>query len=85
MEANFLNYIKSIVMQSMIFLGVAPSPITHRIERNLKQAKLLLDTLVMIRVKTKGNLTPQEMEVLDNAVNELKKKYEEIIEEKDDD
>jgi len=85
MEAGFLNYIKSLVLQAMIFMGLAPSPITNQMGRNLKQAKLLLDTLVMLQKKTEGNLTQEESSALNNAVYTLNQKYEEIIQEEDDD
>ncbi|VAX37767.1 hypothetical protein MNBD_UNCLBAC01-1485 [hydrothermal vent metagenome] len=79
MKVTFLNYIKSIVMQAMIFLGVSPSPVTSKMEVNLNQAKLLLNTLILLQEKTDGNLTPQESEVLRNAVDELQVKYDEVL------
>ena len=79
MEVTFLTYIKSIAMQAMICLGVVPSPVTNKIEVNLKQAKLLLDTLVLLQEKTDGNLAPQENEVLGTAIDELHGKYEEVL------
>ena len=44
----------------MIFLGEMPNPITNQVEKNLKQAKFLIDTLVILRDKTKGNLSKEE-------------------------
>ncbi len=85
MEADFLNYIKSLALQAMIFMGIASNPVTNQIEQNLKQAKLLLDTLGMLQKKTEGNLTQQEKDALNNSVYELKQKYEEIIREEEDD
>ena len=44
-QLDFFNYIASLGFQTMIFLGEMPNPITNQIEKNLKQAKFLIDTL----------------------------------------
>jgi hypothetical protein len=75
-EINFLNYVTSLAYQTMIFLGEIPNPMADRqIEVNLQQAKLLIDTLVLIREKTKGNLNKDEEDLLNSAVYELQVKY----------
>ena len=76
MDVNFVNYITSQALQAMIFLGEAPSPVTGRVEVNLRQAELLLATLRMLREKTKGNLSSEEQAVLDRAIEELTRRYE---------
>ena len=45
MEVTFVNYVTSLVLQAMIFLGEMPNPLTHEVEKNLDQAKtdFLLD------------------------------------------
>src|SRR3990167_5420746 len=60
MEVNFINYVSSLIFQAMIFLGEMPNPITNEAEKNPAQAKFLIDTLGMMREKTKGNLTKPE-------------------------
>ena len=72
LEVNFVNYVSSLVFQAMIFLGQIPNPVAdNKIEPNLKQARLLIDTLTMLRDKTKGNLSEEEENLLNNAVYEL--------------
>ena len=44
-QLDFFNYIASLGFQTMIFLGEMPNPITNKVEKNLKQAKFLIDTL----------------------------------------
>ena len=44
-QLDFFNYIASLGFQTMIFLGEMPNPITNKTEKNLKQAKFLIDTL----------------------------------------
>lgn len=79
MEVNFTNYITSLGFQAMIFLGEIPSPMTNKDETNLDQAKFLIDTMSLIKDKTKGNLTKEEDNLLNASVYELQMKYVEKI------
>lgn len=79
MEINFLNYISSLGYQALIFLGEIPNPMTNQPEKNLPQAKFLIDTLTMLKEKTKGNLNRQEETLLNSSVYELQLKYVEHI------
>ena len=78
-EINFLNYVTSMGFQALCFLGEIPHPMTNMVETNIEQAKLLIDTLVMVREKTKGNLTRQEGDVLNTTIYELQVKYVELL------
>ncbi|MBF0478742.1 MAG: DUF1844 domain-containing protein [Candidatus Omnitrophica bacterium] len=75
MEIDFLNYVLSLGYQAMVFLGEIPNPSTNKEEKNLDQAKLLIDTLVMLKEKTRGNLTEEEANLLENSLAELQMKY----------
>jgi hypothetical protein len=77
-ELDFFNYIASLGFQAMIFLGEMPNPISNQVEKNLKQAKFLIDTLVLIREKTVGNLTKEEGELLNGSIFELQRRFVEI-------
>ncbi|HOX54980.1 MAG: DUF1844 domain-containing protein [Candidatus Omnitrophica bacterium] len=74
-EVDFMNFITSLSLQSLISLGEIESPFTGNKEVNIKQARFLIDTLDMIKEKTKGNLTDEESKVLDTMLYELKMKY----------
>ena len=63
----------------MIFLGEIPNPITEKTEKNIDQAKFLIDTLAMLKDKTKGNLSKQEEDLLNASVYELQMKYVDIM------
>jgi hypothetical protein len=77
-EVNFLNYVTSLGFQAMIFMGEIPNPITNEVDKNLGQAKFLIDTLSMLKEKTAGNLNDQEHMLLENSVYELQTKYIQI-------
>ena len=77
-ELDFFNYVASLGFQAMIFLGEVPNPLTQQTERNIKQAKFLIDTLVLIREKTIGNLTKEEGELLNGSIFELQRRFVDI-------
>jgi len=78
-DIDFLGYIASLAFQAMVFLGEIPSPVTQRVEKNLAQAKLLIDTLSILRDKTKGNLSEPESRLLETSIYELQIKYVEQV------
>jgi len=77
-EVNFINYVTSLGFQAMIFLGEIPNPMTNKQEKNLEQAKFLIDTLSMLKEKTEGNLSEQEANLLSASVYELQLKFVEV-------
>ena len=78
-QLDFFNYIASLGFQAMIFLGEIPNPLTNQIDKNLKQAKFLIDTMAVIREKTTGNLTKEEAELLNGSIYELQLRYVEAV------
>jgi len=78
-DLNFLNYISSLGLQAMIFLGELPHPVTNKTEKNTDQAKLLIDTLSLLKEKTTGNLTDEEKNLLEGMLYELQIKYVEAV------
>jgi len=62
-------------LQASIGLGQVPNPNTNKTEEDLPQAKFLIDTLGMLKEKTKGNLTPEEINFLENLLYELRMSY----------
>lgn len=73
---DFRAYITSLAMQALIFLGVIPNPMNgEKIEKNLDQARLLIDTLLILREKTAGNLTKEEEDLLNSMLYELQVKF----------
>ena len=74
-EPSFSMFISSLSMQTLIFLGEIDSPITNKKEENIEQAKYMIDTITMIKEKTKGNLDAGEANLIDNVLYELRMKY----------
>ena len=74
-EVNFSFFISTLALQVSIYLGQIPNPATNKKERNLTQAKFIIDTLDMLKDKTKGNLNDDENKLLENLLYELKMQY----------
>jgi len=74
-EPDFNFFITTLSLQASIALGVIPNPATNKTEKDLTQAKFLIDTLAMLKEKTKGNLTPEETNLLENLLYELRMQY----------
>ncbi len=62
----------SAAMQQM---GKLADPFSGKIVRDLEQASLSIDTLDMLLVKCKGNLTQDEANLLEHSISELKLNY----------
>ena len=74
-EADFSFFVTTLALQASIALGQVPNPATNQKEEDTAQAKFLIDTLGMLKEKTKGNLTPEEAGFLENVLYELRMQY----------
>jgi uncharacterized protein YjaG (DUF416 family) len=72
---DFNFFITTLALQASIALGQVPNPATNKNEEDLTQAKFLIDTLGMLKEKTKGNLTTEETNILENLLYELRMLY----------
>jgi hypothetical protein len=74
-EPDFSFFVTTLSIQCAIALGQMPNPVTNLKEENLAQAKLIIDTLAMIKEKTQGNLNTEEDSLIDNVLYELRMQY----------
>ena len=77
-EPTFSILISSLSMQAMISMGKLENPLTGKKEENLEQARFLIDTLGILKEKTKGNLTAEEERFLEDSLFHLRMNYVEI-------
>jgi hypothetical protein len=76
---DFSVFVTGLGMQALISLGEMPNPVDNKKEKNLNQAKYMIDILDMIKEKTKGNLTNEEANLLDDMLYQLRMKYLELV------
>jgi hypothetical protein len=71
MAQRFIEFVMMQAQNAAFMLGQIPHPQTGKAEVNLDMAQLLIDQMVMIQEKTKGNLTNDESRILANALANL--------------
>lgn len=75
LEANLSLLVMSIASSAAMGLGLAPNPQTGKIEKNKELAKFNIDLLLVIREKTKNNLTNDENKLLESIISDLQIKF----------
>jgi len=73
--ASFLSLIMSLASNAAASLGMMPHPVTGETGVDLKTAKHWIDVLGMLEQKTRGNLDPQEEQVLESLLADLRMQY----------
>lgn len=58
--------------EALVAMGQLPHPATGKLHAQRNQAKYLIDTIEVLRNKTKGNLTPGEQQLIDNLLHQLR-------------
>jgi len=74
-EVNFASFIYSLSTSALVHLGEIPEPITEKMDKNLPLAKQTIDILGILQEKTKGNLTQEEENLLNNFLYDLRMRY----------
>ncbi len=74
-EVSFTNFVNGLGLECLVALGKLENPLTKKKELNIKQAHYIIDTLDMVREKTKGNLSSDEGKVLEELLVYLKMLY----------
>lgn len=71
----FPSLIESLAQQALMFLGGMRDPMTGQVVQDLHQAQTLIDMLLMVEEKTKGNLAAEEAEMLKQVLDELRTQF----------
>lgn len=71
----FGTFIISLTHAAMMHLGHVEDPSGRPVERNLDLARHTIDTLAMLKEKTKGNLDQEEDSLLTSILTELRMLY----------
>ena len=79
---NFQLFVQKLGYQALIALGVLENPLTRQRVPNLPHAQSVIDDLMMLRDKTRGNLEPDEEEQLTTVIGELQRHYVTLAQER---
>jgi hypothetical protein len=72
---DFKLFVQKLGFQALITLGVLENPLTKTREPNLVHAQNVIDDLMMLRDKTRGNLEETEAELLTQVIGELQRHF----------
>ena len=74
-KVDFTVFLSGLVAEGLASLGLLKHPAAEGIKKDLRHAGLVIDTLDMIQQKTKGNLTKEEEEGLEESLHQLRMAY----------
>ncbi|BAG14024.1 DUF1844 domain-containing protein [Candidatus Endomicrobiellum trichonymphae] len=74
-DQYFFNLITMLASSAWCQLGKIQDPVEGKIKKDLKGAQITIDMLLMLRDKTKGNLTKKEEEMLASAISNFQINY----------
>lgn len=78
LSIDFTTFTLSIGSAAFMGLGIAPRPDTGKSEVDLVLAQQNIELLAMIKEKTKGNLTQDEVKLLDHILFETRMRFVEL-------
>jgi hypothetical protein len=73
--ASFASFLMSIASNAASALGMMEHPMTGKREVDLELGKHWIDILGMLQQKTRGNLLPQEQQILEGLLADLRMQY----------
>jgi hypothetical protein len=76
---TFLGFVLSLAHTAAVHFGDVPDPITGETSQpNLAAAQQMIEILALLEEKTRGNLSAEERQLLEQIVYELRMRYVEV-------
>ena len=72
---DFASFVMMLTNNVMVFLGQMPNPLIQQPQVDLAQAQHTIDIIMMLREKTRGNLTTEEDQFLQELLPQLQIAY----------
>jgi len=72
---DFTAFVEGMYLEAMLYLGALPDPRTGDSAEDLDMAKYKIDLLGMIQEKTRGNLSAEETQQLEDVLYQLRMFY----------
>jgi hypothetical protein len=75
-RVSFVAFLYSLAGTAAVHFGDVPDPVSaEKRAPNLEQAGHVIDVLAMLEAKTRGNLTSEERQFLDQLLYELRLRF----------
>jgi len=78
LPVNFSSFILSLATSALIHLGQEANPATGERSVELPAARQVIDLITLLEEKTRGNLTPEEENLLQQILFTLRLKFVEV-------
>ncbi len=75
LEASFSLLVMSIASNAMMAMGLTADPENGKIETDKNMARFNIDLLIVLKEKTKNNLTSEEVGLIDHILQDLQMKF----------
>lgn len=72
---HFQSLVLNLARQAAAHLGAGPSPISGQVEVDLEAAQQMIDLLNALQLKTRGNLTLDEKEMIEGLIGDLQMQF----------
>ena len=74
-ELSFVAFVLSLASSAAIHFGDLPDPSGVHTEPNLEGAAQMIEILALLEEKTRGNLTAEERQLLEQVLYELRLRF----------
>ena len=74
-KIDFSTLVFSLATGALIHLGLGPDPSTNKLRKDVELAKQNIDILEILKTKTKGNLSKEEDQLLENLLAEVQLRF----------
>ena len=74
-DLSFVTFVLSLASSAAIHFGDLPDPSGQELEPNLEGAAQMIAILSLLEEKTRGNLTAEERQVLEQVLFELRMRF----------
>lgn len=72
---RFVSLLSMFAASAYQNMGKLSNPLTGKVERNLEAAQGFIDILIMLRRKTRGNLSAEEEKIFNSTVGDLQMNF----------
>lgn len=70
--ASFEMLVTTLATEALVALGQVPHPATNKADLHRNHAQYIIDMLDVLRQKTIGNLSPQEQQLIDDVLHQMR-------------
>lgn len=78
--AMFAQMVMQFASTALVLMGRMPNPMTGKTETDLDAARLFIDQLEMLEVKTRGNLSAEEQQLLKQNLMTVRMAFVQAVE-----